>query len=131
MLALQRFCKHRLAPATLLSALRNLGSDVAFFAVGGRAAGVGRGDEVIPAVDAADYWIILVESGVTISTAQAYSWLTLPAASNNIVGFCANFLSDSGTEEWVNSFEAPVFQRFPELANIKDELLKSGAFHAA
>ena len=131
MLGLQRFCRRELSPPELLGALRNLGSDVPFFAVGGQAVGVGRGDEVIPVPDAADYWIIVAEPGITIPTAEAYSWLTLPAKSNNIEGFCAQFLSSSGSEEWVNSFEAPVFRRFPELANIKEELLKSGAYHAA
>lgn len=131
LLGLQRFCGRELSPRELLGALRNLGSDVPFFAVGGQAVGIGRGDEVIPVADAASYWIIVAESGISIPTVAAYSWLTDQAISNSIEGFCAHFLSSSGSEEWINSFEAPVFRRFPELANIKGELLKSGAYHAA
>jgi 4-diphosphocytidyl-2-C-methyl-D-erythritol kinase len=128
---LQRFCNYQLGPVELLGALRNLGSDVPFFAIGGRAAGVGRGDEVIPLPDNPGYGLIVIMPGLAVPTSEAYSWLTVPARSNNIEGFCAHFLSDSGTEEWVNDFEAPVFRRFPELADIKGELLKSGAYRAA
>jgi 4-diphosphocytidyl-2C-methyl-D-erythritol kinase len=32
---------------------------------------------------------------------------------------------------WTNDFEGPVFQRYPELARIKDELLQLGAYRAA
>src|SRR2546430_4288853 len=44
-----------LFPYTTL--FRSLGSDVPFFALGGRAAGHGRGDQVYKLDDAADYWV--------------------------------------------------------------------------
>jgi 4-diphosphocytidyl-2C-methyl-D-erythritol kinase len=38
--------------------------------MGGRAAGVGRGDDVYKLDDAVDYWIVLVDPGVMIPTAR-------------------------------------------------------------
>src|SRR5436309_4300720 len=130
-IGLQRMYKRSLPFDEVPQVLRNLGSDVPFFALGGRAAGTGRGDEVYKLEDSVDYWLLLVDPGVMIPTAAAYSWLTLPDKSNNIESFCAT--SDSGceTDVWTNEFEGPVFQRYPELAKIKDELLALGAYRAA
>src|SRR5262245_51903400 len=40
--------------------LRPLGTDVPFFATGGRALGTGRGDEIQALEDDSDYWLVLV-----------------------------------------------------------------------
>ena len=74
---------------------------------------------------ASDYWLVLVDPGVSISTAEAYSWLTVSDKSNTIEGFRARAAPDCGTEQWTNDFEVPVFKRYPELAKIKDELIRS------
>jgi 4-diphosphocytidyl-2-C-methyl-D-erythritol kinase len=104
---------------------------VPFFALGGRAAGYGRGDDVYKLDDAADYWVLLVDPGVMIPTKEAYSWLTLPDKSNNIEGFRADEESGCTGDVWTNDFETPVFLRYPELGKIKEELLESGAYRAA
>ena len=111
--------------------LRSLGSDVPFFTLGGRAAGFGRGDEVYKMDDAGASWLVLVDPGVTIPTAEAYSWLTVSNKLNSIEGFCAPYGPECATNQWTNDFEAPVFSRYPELATIKDQLLKFGADRAA
>src|SRR6516164_3991654 len=89
-IGLQRLFKRPLQFEQVPDVLRGLGSDVPFFALGGRAAGYGRGDEVYKLDDAADYWVLLVDPGVMIPTREAYSWLTLPDKSNNIEGFRAD-----------------------------------------
>src|SRR6266704_2450812 len=129
-IGLQRLYKRSLPFDEIPQVLRDLGSDVPFFALGGRAAGHGRGDQVYKLDDAADYWVLLVDPGVMISTAEAYSWLTVPDKSNNIEGFCAE-TSACGSDVWTNDFEAPVFARYPELARIKEKLLNLGAYRAA
>ena len=130
-IGLQRMYKRSLPFDEIPQTLRNLGSDVPFFALGGRAAGTGRGDEVYKLDDSEDYWLLLVDPGVAIPTAEAYSWLTLPDKSHNIEGFCAVSDFACETDVWTNDFEGPVFQRYPELARIKDELLALGAYRAA
>jgi 4-diphosphocytidyl-2-C-methyl-D-erythritol kinase len=130
-IGLQRLYKRPLAFEQVPDVLRNLGSDVPFFALGGRAAGYGRGDEVYKLDDAADYWVLLVDPGIMIPTKDAYSWLTVPDKSNNIEGFRADEESGCTGDVWTNDFEPPVFQRYPELPGIKEELLDLGAYRAA
>jgi 4-diphosphocytidyl-2-C-methyl-D-erythritol kinase len=121
-MGLQRMFKRALDPDEVFQELRRLGSDVPFFTIGGKAEATGRGDDVGRLDDETDYWLVLVDPGVGISTAEAYSWLTVPDRSNNIEGF---------RPQWGNDFEAPVFKRYPELAGIKDDLLKLGAGRSA
>jgi 4-diphosphocytidyl-2-C-methyl-D-erythritol kinase len=130
-IGLQRLFKRALPFEEVPRVLRDLGSDVPFFALGGRAAGVGRGDEVYKLDDAVDYWVLLVDPGIMISTAEAYSWLTVPDQSNNMEGFCAATASECNGDVWTNDFETPVFARYPELAKIKEELMNLGAYRAA
>jgi 4-diphosphocytidyl-2-C-methyl-D-erythritol kinase len=130
-IGLQRLFKRSLRFEEVPQTLRGLGADVPFFVLGGRAAGYGRGDDVYKLDDAADYWVLLVDPGVMIPTAEAYSWLTLPDKSNNIEGFCGETGSECAGDVWTNDFEVPVFARYPELAGIKEELLSLGAYRAA
>jgi len=130
-IGLQRLFKRALPFEQVPQALRDLGSDVPFFALGGRAAGVGRGDEVYKLDDAVDYWVLLVDPGIMIPTAQAYSWLTVPDQSNTIESFGAETGSECSGDVWTNDFETPVFARYPELAELKEELLNLGAYRAA
>ena len=130
-IGLQRMFKRALPFEEVPNVLRDLGSDVPFFALGGRAAGYGRGDEVYKLDDAADYWVLLVDPDVAIATKDAYSWLTLPDKSNNIEGFRDDTELDCAGDVWTNDFEGPIFARFPQLAAIKEELLDLGAYRAA
>ena len=130
-IGLQRLFKRALPFDQVPAVLRDLGSDVPFFALGGRAAGYGRGDEVYKLDDAADYWVLLVDPGVMIPTKDAYSWLTVLGESNNIEGFRADEDAGCTGDVWTNDFEAPVFLRYPELAAVKEELLELGAYRAA
>jgi 4-diphosphocytidyl-2-C-methyl-D-erythritol kinase len=130
-IGLQRMFKRALPFEEVPYVLRELGSDVPFFALGGRAAGYGRGDEVYKLEDAAEYWVLLVDPGITIATKEAYSWLTVPDKSNNIEGFRDDAELGCAGDVWTNDFEGPVFARYPQLAAIKEELLELGAYRAA
>jgi 4-diphosphocytidyl-2-C-methyl-D-erythritol kinase len=130
-LGLERFCGHMILESERMEALRSLGSDIPFFTVGGRAIGSGRGDEVEPLEDSGEYWLVLVEAGLSIATAEAYSWLTISGKPSSIEGFRADFISDPESGKAVNDFEQPVFNRYPKLKGIRDELVRVGAFRAA
>jgi 4-diphosphocytidyl-2-C-methyl-D-erythritol kinase len=136
LLGLDRRFGTRLPGERLFSILETLGSDVPFFSVGGRALAVGRGERLFPLDDEADYWLVLVNPGLSIDTAEAYSWLTKSASFNNMLSFCARFVSPHRDAELVletgpNDFETQVFRKFPELAEIKRKLLGSGARFAS
>lgn len=129
-MGVQRVLKRAMNPSEVLLVLRGLGADVPFFTLGGRAVGTGRGDEIEVLKDDSGYYLVVVDPGIFIPTAEAYSWLTVPSKINNIVGFRAQ--SAAGREaELENDFETPVFERYPTLAEIKEELLALGAFRAA
>jgi 4-diphosphocytidyl-2-C-methyl-D-erythritol kinase len=130
-IGLQRMFKRALPFEEVPYVLRELGSDVPFFALGGRAAGYGRGDEVYKLDDATEYWVLLVDPGIMIATKEAYSWLTVPDKSNNIEGFRDDAELGCTGDVWTNDFEGPVFARYPQLAAIKEELLELGAYRAA
>jgi 4-diphosphocytidyl-2-C-methyl-D-erythritol kinase len=130
-IGLQRMFKRALPFEEVPYVLRELGSDVPFFALGGLAAGYGRGDEVYKLDDAAEYWVLLVDPGIMIVTKEAYSWLTVPDKSNNIEGFRDDAELGCAGDVWTNDFEGPVFARYPQLAAIKEELLELGAYRAA
>jgi 4-diphosphocytidyl-2-C-methyl-D-erythritol kinase len=134
LMALERFCGQDLAPAGREHALRSLGSDVPFFAWGGKAVGVGRGDQILPIEDADSdfsFALIVITSDIVVSTAEAYSWLTVSDKSNSIVGFCADSFSGRQPAEQGNDFESAVFAHHPRLKDLKNELLRVGARRAA
>jgi len=135
LLGLQQICGKHLPSPEFLRCLRALGSDVPFFAVGGRAIGIGRGDEVIPEPelreDGAGDWLVIVLAGVRISTAEAYSWLTVSGESPTIKGFCTQSAGGREAGLSTNDFEKVVFGRHPVLSEIKSELLRLGARQAA
>jgi 4-diphosphocytidyl-2-C-methyl-D-erythritol kinase len=59
-------------PAELLELAAELGSDVPFALVGGTALGTGRGEVVTPLVTRGDYWWVVLESDVGLSTPSVY-----------------------------------------------------------
>jgi 4-diphosphocytidyl-2-C-methyl-D-erythritol kinase len=134
LLGLQKFFGCRIPEQELFEALGRLGSDVPFFATGGRALATGRGNEIMPLPDDAHearYGLLLIHPRISISTAEAYSWLTVSDKPRTIRGFCAQSVSGSGEDEPRNDFESVVFARHPLLSEIKSEMLKAGAVRAA
>jgi 4-diphosphocytidyl-2-C-methyl-D-erythritol kinase len=127
LMGLQQMYGEVLSPAGFLSCLRSLGSDVPFFAIGGRALGTGRGDEVTPQEDEVKYWLVVVHPGVHISTVEAYSWLTVSGESNTIKGFYNPSAPGREVDLPGNDFENAVFERHPVLKDIQSTLLREGA----
>jgi 4-diphosphocytidyl-2-C-methyl-D-erythritol kinase len=130
LLGLKQMHPETLSPEEFLRCLRALGSDVPFFAQGGRALGTGRGDEVLPQEDECGYWLVVVHSGVYVSTAEAYSWLTVSGKSNTIEGFYNPSDPGRGVDLPGNDFESAVFGQHPVLREIRNSLLQLGARQA-
>jgi len=115
-----------------------LGSDVPFFLFGGRALGVGRGEEIYPLPDVPKRSVVVVSpAGIGVSTPDAYRWLKAPplttgASVRKLRSFCALCWSGQGSSSaeygpLENDFEGPVFRRHPRLARIKRAFLRHGA----
>jgi len=112
---------------------------VPFFLYGGRALGIGRGDEIYPLPDTKRRHLLVVSPhDVAVPTKEAYQWLsqalsrelTNHEAPTKLLRFCALCWSPQGGA-LSNDFEAAVFPRFPRLAAIKRELLQQGAAEAS
>ena len=90
-----------------------LGSDVPFFLVGGRAHATGRGEILTPLPDIDPVPLLLVMPRERVSTREAFGLLKLGSGNAN------------------NDFEAPIFARFPRLREYKQRLLDAGATFAS
>jgi len=115
----------------LLAVARELGSDVPFFLLGGRAAGLGRGTELYPLADVTTGPGVVVAPDIHISTAEAYrnlsrGELTTELLQNNIDSFQASAWG-GGVASGVNDFEEAVFGGAPRLRTLKRKLIKLGA----
>ena len=130
-----RLTRKKLPLDRLIEIAANLGADVPFFLLGGRALGVGRGDEIYPLADGPKRSIVVVSPReISVSTREAYSWVSAELTNRNeaprISKFCA--LCWSRQEAGVsNDFEGPVFRRYPRLGEIRAGLLERGAAEAA
>lgn len=119
----------------LLALAASLGSDVPFFLLGGRALGIGRGEEVYPLQEEPRRYCVLLYPGRSMDTATAYRrlrapLLTSPATRHTIELFCGSV----GKAVWHrlgNDFEPVVFSAFRGLAAVKRSLLRSGAVMAS
>jgi 4-diphosphocytidyl-2-C-methyl-D-erythritol kinase len=135
LLGLLKLSGKRMEPARLLKIASSLGADVPFFLHGGRALGIGRGDEIYPLPDIDRRHLLVVSPHeIAVPTKDAYQWLsgelTNVDSPSKLLRFCALCWSPQGGA-LSNDFEAAVFPRYPRLAAIKRELLEQGAAEAS
>jgi 4-diphosphocytidyl-2-C-methyl-D-erythritol kinase len=135
LVGLLRLTGRRIESAHLLKIASGLGSDVPFFLHGGRALGIGRGDEIYPLPDAVRRQVLVISPHeIAVPTKDAYQWLsdelTNGGDPTKLMGFCALCWSPQGGA-LSNDFEAAVFPRYPRLDAIKRELLQLGAAEAS
>ena len=108
-----------------------LGSDCAFFMQSAPCIARGRGDILEPVpLDLSEYSFLLIHPEIKIETAWAYSKIKPVSPEYD--------LKESillPIQKWVktihNDFELPVFEVYPGLRKIKEQLYASGAIYAA
>src|ERR1700716_1369513 len=131
-----RLTRRNIPNPRLMEIDSSLGADVPFFLFGGRALGIGRGDEIYPFPEFPKPTLLVVSPpDIHVSTPDAYRWLKAPALTKNRTAsklwkFCSLSWSTQGSG-LSNDFERPVFQRHPRLAQIKRVLLQQGATEAS
>jgi 4-diphosphocytidyl-2-C-methyl-D-erythritol kinase len=133
-----RLTGRQLPMPRLLEIASSLGADVPFFLLGGRALGIGRGDEIYPLANIPNFAVLIVSPrDIHVPTLDAYRWLgarpltlTKGAANPKLSRFCALCWSAQGSG-LSNDFERPVFRRHPRLDKIKRALLQRGALEAS
>ena len=134
LIGMMRLAKKEIPVERLIEIGSSLGADVPFFLFGGRALGVGRGDEIYPLPDGPHHTVLVVSPHeIGVRTVDAYGWLAARLTSRSkpptIWSFCALCWSaqDVGL---LNDFEAAVFPRHSRLRIIKRDLLQRGAAEA-
>ena len=143
LLGLSRLTGKRAPLERLMSIASSLGSDVPFFLQGGRALGIGRGEEIYPLPDIPKRAVLVVSPhDIAVPTKDAYRWisdvqtakqserLTNWKDPSTLLQFCALCWSPQGGA-LSNDFEAAVFPRYPRLDAIKRVLLEQGAAEAS
>jgi 4-diphosphocytidyl-2-C-methyl-D-erythritol kinase len=131
LLALPVLAGGKLDLPALSQLAQQLGSDVPFFLLGGRAVGIGRGTELFPLPDGAAQSGVVVAPGLHVSTALAYRdlspRLTSESQENKIFSFQSQVWGRSVGALPRNDFEEVVFGQHRSLAAIKKKLLRAGA----
>ncbi|MEN9742650.1 MAG: hypothetical protein RLZZ65_455 [Bacteroidota bacterium] len=105
-----------------------LGSDCPFFIRGGLQRATGRGELLskLPALHK-KYWLVLLNPGIHVSTAVAYSNV-LPDSARPPLD---HLLKKNDISLFTNDFETFVFQEFPAIEQMKMTLSDLGAIYAA
>ena len=121
----------KLSSKNLTDFATKLGSDCAFFIENRQCLASGRG-ELIQEVklDLSRYHIALVKPDIHSSTAGAYSGVT-PAKPENPLSKLIQEPIETWKNNIKNDFEKSVFNRYPILAAIKNDLYNQGAIYAA
>jgi len=134
LLAVPALTNKRIPLEKLVDLASQLGSDVAFFLLGGTAIGLGRGTALYPLPDLKPYPAILATPGIHVSTPEAYKALNRPTlgqlrTSNYEPTTLSWTLPTTPPSSWpcCNDFETVVFPLHPQLKLIKGKLLKLGA----
>ena len=134
LLALPVLAGRALEPGALAALAARLGSDVPFFLYGGRALGLGRGEELYPLPESTAVRGLLVAPAIHSSTADAYRdlspQLTLIPLQNKLDSFQTD-IWQSGQVAAVNDFEPVVCARHPRIGEIRDQLRRLRANPAA
>ena len=111
-----------------------LGSDCPFFIVNKPCYATGRGElmETID-IDLSGYQLVLVNPGIHVHTGQAFTRLDM----NNAIaktGFVKEAVMQPVTtwkQQLFNDFEGPVFEQYPEIKSVKENLYMLGAVYAS
>ncbi len=124
--ALNRLTGNPLDAARLAEIGLGVGSDVPFLLQRSPAWVEGRGEKVTPAWVPGDWVYLIIDPGFEVSTEWAYNNFPLTTVENeNTI-----FYPDLEGIRIVNHLEKPVFQRYPLLEKVKQEVSEAGAMAA-
>lgn len=108
-----------------------LGADCPFFIRNQAVFAEGIGDKFTEInLSLKGYYIVLIKPDIHVSTAEAYAGVKAQATEKPL-----SELIHLPIETWkdniVNDFEAGIFEKYPEIKQIKDELYHQGALYAS
>ena len=107
-----------------------LGSDCPFFIADVPQMAGGRGEILRPAeINLSGYYLKLVNPGLHVSTAEAYAGVHFSEAYPTLESLLTQSIK-SWRGNVVNDFERSVFERYPEIEQIKEQMYAEGAVFA-
>jgi len=129
--ALNEIFKLGLTMTRLSEYASRLGSDCAFFCYDEAMFGTGRGEVLQKIeVDLTGKFLVLINPGIHVSTAQAFANVVPRKSESSLLPFFHQPLS-----EWKsvlkNDFEESVFNSYPMVKKIKDDLYALGAAYSS
>jgi 4-diphosphocytidyl-2-C-methyl-D-erythritol kinase len=139
LIALPALAGKMIPPAERVRLAESLGSDVPFFLLGGTALGLDRGTELYPLADQPARSVVVVSTGVHVSTAEAYRTLGRNVTDSLTSQAESFILREFQTIAWTldassldrlplkNDFEEPVFGMHGELPATVRKLRRLGA----
>ena len=120
-----------LSEKQLINYSLELGSDCPFFILNKPCFARGRGEILEQAkLDLSEYKFLIVHPPIHISTAWAFSTIKPLRPAKSIKQIIQQSIS-TWKAELINDFEKPVFEKYPEIKNIKDKLYDAGAIYAS
>lgn len=116
---------------TLLDYALQLGSDCPFFIQNQPCFATGRGELLQPIdLDLSAYHFLLVNPGIHVSTAEAFSKISISNNGEDLLQQIAQPV-ETWQQNISNEFEIPVFELYPEIAAIKQQLYDAAAVYAS
>jgi 4-diphosphocytidyl-2-C-methyl-D-erythritol kinase len=109
-----------------------LGSDCAFFIDDFPSIGTGRGEVLTHStVDLSGKYLVVIKPDIHVSTADAYAGVKPNATAIPIQKIIETTSIDQWRHQLENDFEKSVFEKYPEIKEIKNSLYQAGAVYAS
>lgn len=109
-----------------------LGSDCMFFIRNKPAYVTGRGEALEEIdLDLSKYKIVIVHSGLHISTTDAYSKMEFSSQKRTTRDIVMNESIENWKNILVNDFEKIAFEKYPEIKTIKEKMYETGAIYSS
>jgi len=125
---LDKFYKLGLSLSEMVQAATSIGADVPFFNDPGLSLIEGIGEIITPLGTARSRYYLLIKPPLSINTAWAYSALQASFEGRSSNYDVEQFKAASTADHYLleNDFEAPIMDRYPQLAEIKQWLMGKG-----
>lgn len=117
----------------LASMAAKIGADCPFFIYNRPMLCSGTGTDMRP-IDVrlpSHLTLVIVKPCVSVSTRQAYSVLTPTVPSEELADLVTHLSVDQWQGKVKNDFEGPVFAAYPEIKNIKEQMMDAGGLYVS
>jgi 4-diphosphocytidyl-2-C-methyl-D-erythritol kinase len=129
---LNKLFELRMDNSVLSNYASRLGSDCAFFVQDKPMIGKERGEILsTSSVSLAKKFLVIVKPTIHVSTAEAYAGITPRKPVKSVEAILTAQPVRSWKDQLTNDFEQSVFEKYPAIRSIKDQLYQQGATYAS